>query len=222
MRLLTVSDVVAPELFPVAHREAVEPVDAVLSCGDVPPEYLTYLGHFFRVPVYYVRGNHDLRYRSRPPQGATDVHARVVELKGLRIVGFEGSMWYNGGPMQYTEAEMRWIVWKTRPLVWWRGGVDLVMAHAPPRGYGDGDDLCHRGFQCFVPFIRAHQPRWFIHGHVHRSFRDPADRLMQLEKTTILNTFGWYILDFDHETIPRKDRAPKNAVPKKRWRRLFS
>ena len=222
MRFLTVSDVVAPELFPVAHREAFAPLDAVLSCGDVPPEYLTYLGHIFRVPVYHVRGNHDLRYRTRPPQGAVDVHARVVEVHGVRIVGFEGSMWYNGGPMQYTEAEMRRLLWKTRPLIWWHGGVDVVLTHAPPRGLGDGEDLCHRGFQCFVRFIDTYQLRWFIHGHVHRRFHDPSQRLLWRGNTTILNTFGWHIVDIDHETIPDTDRAPKKPSLTQRWRRLFS
>lgn len=221
MRFLTVSDVTAPELFPVSHRERFEPLDAVLSCGDVPPEYLTYLGHFFRVPVYYVRGNHDIRYRSRPPQGATDVHARLVDLKGLRLLGFEGSMWYNGGPMQYTEAQMRTILWKMRPLIWWHGGVDMVIAHAPPRGLGDGDDPCHRGFRCFVRFIRTHQPRWFIHGHIHRTFDDPSQRLMRLGETNILNTFGWHIVDIDDATIPGKARALGRAAPKGPRRRLF-
>ncbi|MGQ9671155.1 MAG: metallophosphoesterase family protein [Desulfosoma sp.] len=207
MRFLTISDVVSAELYPVAHSEALEPLDAVLSCGDVPPEYLTYLGHVFRVPVFYVRGNHDLRYARRPPQGATHVHGRLVHFKGLRIVGFEGSMWYNGGPMQYTETQMQWTVWKTRPLIWWHGGVDIVLAHAPPRGFGDGNDLCHRGFRCFVRFIRSHQPRWFLHGHVHRTFHEPSQRLLRLGDTIIVNTVGWHILDTDHETMARSARA---------------
>ncbi|MEJ5349842.1 MAG: metallophosphoesterase [Desulfosoma sp.] len=201
MRFLTVSDTVSPELFPVTDPRAFQPLDAVLSCGDVPPEYLTYLGHVFRVPVYYVRGNHDIRYVSRPPQGAVNVHGRLISFKGLRIVGFEGSMWYNGGPVQYTETQMSWIVWKTRLKLLWRGRVDMVLAHAPPRGFGDGQDLCHRGFQCFVRFIRSQKPRWFIHGHVHRPFHEPSQRLLQLGETTIVNTVGWSVVDTDHETM---------------------
>ena len=35
-------------------------VDLIISCGDLPPEYLTSLVDAIGAPLYYVGGNHDL------------------------------------------------------------------------------------------------------------------------------------------------------------------
>ncbi|HJX40620.1 MAG TPA: metallophosphoesterase, partial [Anaerolineales bacterium] len=99
MRVLAVADFAAPA--PSAG------VDLILSCGDLPPEHLAQLSRSLDAPVYYVRGNHDLRLREREPEGLLNLHCRLEQFRGLRLAGFEGSRWYNGGPLQYTEAQMR-------------------------------------------------------------------------------------------------------------------
>ena len=67
MRILTVSDIVSAPLSPVADRSAFDPVDLVVACGDLPPEYLGYLVHAFDVPLLCVKGNHDIRPAQQPP-----------------------------------------------------------------------------------------------------------------------------------------------------------
>ena len=68
--------------------------DLVLSCGDLPFDYLEYLVSRLDVPVFYVPGNHDLglkppdmtwmplRSELQPvlgPEGCTNIDGRLVE-----------------------------------------------------------------------------------------------------------------------------------------------
>lgn len=195
MRILTVSDIVVPSLYPLSDREAYGAVDLVVACGDLPPEYLGYLAHAFNVPLFFVKGNHDIRFEKQPPGGCVDLNGRLVAFNGLRFMGLEGSMWYNGGPLQYTDKQMKAHVRRLRPVLWWHKGVDVVVTHAPPQGIHDGQDLCHQGFACFLWLIRKYRPRFFLHGHMHMQFRDDAERTTLFGSSRVINTYGHYILD---------------------------
>lgn len=195
MRILAVSDIVTPALYPVADRTAFGPIDLVVACGDLPPEYLRYLVHAFEVPLFFVKGNHDIRFGKLPPGGCTDLNGRLITFRGFRFLGLEGSMWYNGGPVQYTESQMQSRIRRLRPLLWWRGGVDIVVTHAPPQGIHDGQDLCHQGFACFRWLIQKYRPPLFLHGHIHAHFQDDGERSSHLEHTRVINTYGHTILE---------------------------
>jgi Icc-related predicted phosphoesterase len=198
MKILAVSDIVAPEL---SGRFDVEPfahVDLIVSCGDLPPEYLSALRDRLDVPLFYVRGNHDIRYRTTPPVGCRDLHRRRVQYQGLRFMGLEGSRWYNGGPIQYREYQMRRMIWRMMPGLWLKGGVDVVVTHAPPRYVNDAEDRCHRGFKSFVPLIKRFSPRYFLHGHIHALFTDPAQRFVQVGRTRVINCFAFHVLEVGH------------------------
>ena len=72
--------------------------------------------------------------------------------------------------------------------------VDIVLTHASPRGIHDRDDLCHRGFKCFLWVMRVFKPKWLVHGHIH--LYDLADvRISSYGETTVINAFGHWILD---------------------------
>jgi Icc-related predicted phosphoesterase len=195
MRILTVSDIVVPSLYPVADRPALGPIDLVVACGDLPPEYLGYLAHAFDVPLFFVKGNHDIRFAKQPPGGCSDLNGRLVTFRGLRFIGLEGSMWYNGGPVQYTEKQMQGHIRRLRPILWWHKGVDIVVTHAPPLGIQDGNDLCHQGFACYRWLIQKFRPRFFLHGHIHARFQDDADRVSLVDGTRVINTYGHHIFE---------------------------
>ena len=129
----------------------------------------------------------------RSREGVTS--GRIVETGGYRILGLAGSRWYNGGPNQFTEAEMKRILWKLRPSIWWRKGVDIVVSHAPPRHVHDAEDRCHRGFKCFRWLIDHYAPLFFLHGHVHQTFADPAQRITRLGRTRVVNTCGYTLIE---------------------------
>ena len=197
MKILSVSDYVVSTLYDNFDAERFPKIDLILGCGDLPPEYLSYLLASFNVPVYYVRGNHDIRYDSKPPGGCLDLHARLIQFQGIKMLGLEGSRWYSGGPNQYTEKEMRKIIRGLRSKIWWQKGVDIIITHAPPRYIHDAEDLCHRGFKSFRWLIDHYCPIYFIHGHIHADFSDHAERITKINKTKIVNTYGYYIFEID-------------------------
>jgi uncharacterized protein len=197
LRILAVSDVVIPSLFEHPANAPFAGIDLILSCGDLPPEYLSRLANFFKSPLYYVCGNHDIRYNDKPPEGCLNLHRLLVKKGGLNILGLEGSHWYNGGPHQYEERQMRSIIRKLRPTLWWHGGVDVVIAHAPPRNIHDMADPCHKGFECYRRLIEKYRPAFFIHGHIHRKFSDPFERITVYDKTKVVNTYGYYFLEIE-------------------------
>ncbi len=197
MRVLCVSDEVVSELPRLAASGRIPTPDLMISCGDLPPEYLRLLSGIFHVPLFYVRGNHDIRYERNPPMGCMNVHGRVVQHGGLKILGLEGSRWYNGGPNQYTEGQMRHLVWRLRPRLWWHGGTDLVVTHAPPRYIHDAEDLCHRGFKTYRRLIQRYAPRYFLHGHIHARFDDDAQRITIVGGTRVINCYRYYQLEID-------------------------
>lgn len=197
MKILTISDFVAPELSDRFDPGRFGGVELILSCGDLPPEYLSSLRARLDVPLFYVRGNHDIRYLNAPPVGCMDIHQRRVVFRGLRIMGLEGSRWYNGGPIQYREYQMRRMIWRMWPQLWFNRGVDIVIAHAPPRHIHDAEDRCHRGFECFLHLIGRFRPGCFIHGHIHAHFAEPSQRETRVGRTRVINTAGFNLLEVD-------------------------
>ncbi len=195
MRVLCVSDMVLPELERDFQPDRLGRIDLVISCGDLPPEYLTFLRSALNVPLLYVRGNHDIRYESTPPEGCTYLHRQIIRHGHLNIMGFEGSRWYNDGPVQYTEAQMRSMVWRLRPKIWRNKGVDLFVTHAPPRFIHDAEDLCHRGFRIYRKLIQWYNPRYFLHGHIHALFENDDQRITIEDQTQVINCFGSYLLE---------------------------
>ena len=196
MRILTVSDFIEQSLDQKIEEKTLPKIDLILSCGDISPEYLESLKEKLSCPLYFVKGNHDIRHAGYSPEGCTNIHKQIVQFKSLRIIGFEGSKWYNGNENQFTEKEMK----KTIRSMWFflfkSKGVDIVITHAPPRHIHDGEDLCHQGFISFVNFIKKYSPKYFIHGHIHKGFDNPLDRVTLYGETRIVNTCGYNILEY--------------------------
>ena len=92
---------------------------------------------------------------------------------------------------------MKWILWRLNPLLWWNRGVDIVITHAPPRHVHDAEDRCHKGFKSFHPLIRRFSPKYFIHGHIHANFNDPAERETTINRTRVINSYGYTVLEID-------------------------
>jgi Icc-related predicted phosphoesterase len=198
MKILAVSDFIEPLSSDLLKGKIFSEVRLIVSCGDLPPDYLSALSKAFAAPLYYVRGNHDLRYESSPPKNCYDIHAQVVSFEDLTILGLEGSHWYNGRPLQYTETEMRQIVRFLRPRLRRHKSLNMVIAHAPPRRIHDAEDPCHRGFQVFRRLIDRYQPKYFLHGHIHRRFDDPEQRITRIGGTRVINCSGYYLFEYDN------------------------
>ncbi len=201
MRILTLSDQVVEALHGPTLAQHAHGVELVLSCGDLPADYLEYIVSILNVPLLYVMGNHAGDGGEKPfPEGCENIHARTVEHKGLLIAGLEGSMRYNDRPQfQYTENEMRAQVAALTPALMVNRArygryLDILIAHSPPYQIHDGADLAHHGFKSFVWFMDHYQPRYLIHGHVH-VYDNRAETITQYGATTVVNAYGYKILD---------------------------
>ena len=136
-----------------------------------------------------------------PAFGGNLIDGKIMRDKrtGLIIMGLGGSMLYNYGKSQYTERQMQWRIAKLIPHLIYnkkRYGryLDVLVTHAPAFGHGDGEDICHRGFQTFLSFLDTYKPRYMLHGHVHL-FDENANRILHYNETTIINVYRSYILD---------------------------
>lgn len=196
MKILLVSDKESPYYWDYYQPGRLSDVDLIIACGDLKSQYLSFLVTMGRARVLYVHGNHDQTYAQRPPEGCDCIDGKLVTVNGVRILGLGGCPVYSGGPHQYTERQMERRIRKLRFQLWRAGGVDIVAAHSPAQGYGDGEDYAHRGFECFLPFMDKYQPKYLVHGHVHLNYGAERPRTLQRGGTTIINAYERYILDF--------------------------
>jgi hypothetical protein len=176
----------------------------VVSCGDLPFDYLEYLVSRANVPLLYVPGNHDPSVRPADttwsplqpdvpvpgPQGCDNVDGLVIEARRLRIAGLGGSLRYKPGPNQYSQAGMRrralTLEFRIRlNRVRASRKLDVFIAHAPPFGVAEAKDEAHVGFVAFHRIIRGLHPVLFVHGHIHPYGRTQPER--RVESTRIVN-----------------------------------
>lgn len=195
MKILVVADSESTYIWDYYDEKRFEDVELIISCGDLKSSYLSYLVTRINVPVFYVPGNHDQKYDTDPPEGCDDIDGKLVVYKGIRILGFGGSMKYKMASHQYTEKEMQRRIAKLKHKLFFSKGFDILVTHAPSKGLGDGKDLCHTGFQCFNDLIDKYSPKLFLHGHQHLNY-GRIERYMQYKNTKIVNGFEYCIIDY--------------------------
>jgi Icc-related predicted phosphoesterase len=206
VNILIVSDEESPVLWDYYTPGKLAGYDLILSCGDLNAKYLEFLVTMARCPLLYVHGNHDGSYTHQPPEGCDCIDDRLLVYQGLRILGLGGSRKYSNGSHQYTERQMEKRIRKLKRAIQLAGGVDLVVAHAAPRGVGDAEDRTHQGFEAFLPLIKEYNPRYFLHGHVHLNYGTNIPRTGHYGDTEVVNCCGKYVLE--NVTVPQ--RKPLN------------
>jgi len=96
-------------------------------------------------------------------------------------------------------------------------GVDIVVTHAPVRGYGDLPDHTHVGFSALYDLVETYRPQYLLHGHVHQQYTRSNKREMPCCDTTLINVCGTYILEIPD---PPADRLPKETFLTRLLKRL--
>lgn len=222
MKILCVSDQIDPLVYSPNIRERYKDCDLVISAGDLPMEYLDFIVSSLNKPLLFVFGNHNLEefrlyhrtgaltstgthlpLKPLPPEachGTTYVGFKVHREGNLLVAGVSGSIRYNAGLSQYTERQMLFRLLKMLPRLLvnklkYGRFVDIFLTHAPPEGIHDKNDPCHRGFRCYLWFMRTFKPRFMVHGHIH--LYDMQDvRVSRYFDTTVINAYSHHILDF--------------------------
>lgn len=202
MKLLCISDKVETMLHGPTLNSYAGGVDAVVSCGDLPFDYLEYIVTFLGVPVYYVLGNHDPDKESKEyPGGCTPLDGRVVDAGGVVLAGLSGSRFYSGGPNQHTDRRMKLKTLGLSARIKWRSLLGkpkpaVFVTHASPLGFGDGEDHAHVGFESFLGVMDTFQPSLWLHGHVHLYGQDQEKRRKTRRGgTKIVNVYGHCFLE---------------------------
>ena len=150
MKILLLADEESKYLYDFFDKSKLEGIDLIISCGDLSPNYLSFLATFSSVPILYVHGNHDVCYKDTPPGGCTCIDGKLYEYKGIRILGLGGSMEYKygGADHQYSERAMRKRIRRLLPKIKWKKGFDILVTHSPAYRINDSDDIPHTGFKC--------------------------------------------------------------------------
>lgn len=175
IRWLAVSDDPDPALGHAANRVGLGPLDALVGCGDLEPEYLGFLADAFHVPLAYIRGNHDRGGRwdesvvhAAPQPLAT---GRLHDVGGLWVAALEwpgirhrdqqrhdGTAWLDALRLAGRQEARRLLH---------GAGPGVVLSHAPPRGVGDrAADPYHVGYEGYRWLLDRWQPPLWLHGHV--------------------------------------------------------
>lgn len=197
MKILLLSDEPNVRLWDRLDRTLLEGIDLVLSCGDLPASYLSFLTCFTDAPILYVHGNHDVSYETKPPEGCICIEDCVYEFKGVRILGLGGSMRYKPGAHQYTEREMAKRLRKLRFRLWRSHGFDILLAHSPMEGVGDAEDRAHKGFAALKAAVEKYHPAYFVHGHVHKSYDFRFQRERSYQDTTVVNAWMSHVIEIE-------------------------
>jgi len=204
MKILCVSDQIDPLIYTNTIKQRFADVDLVLSAGDLPLDYLDFIISTLNKPLFFVLGNHHIEWTDIYSHGATYIDLKVKREAGLIVAGLGGSMRYNNGENQFSDFEMNIRLLKLLPaLVFnrvFRGRfLDILLTHASPRGIHDKQDKCHRGFNCFLWFIKIFKPRYLVHGHIH--IYDLSEvRTTKYHDTLVVNAYSHYLIDMGETT----------------------
>jgi uncharacterized protein len=153
-------------------------LDLVLCLGDLSHHALEPLGRA-RVPKLGVHGNHDDGHEFTG-LGIEDVHLRRVEVAGLCVGGFAGSVRYRDG------LRFAWSQRNAARVLARLGPVDVLIAHSPPAGVNDDPgDPAHTGLDGLRAYVEREHPSLVLHGHTY-----PVLREGRLGPTRVLHVRG--------------------------------
>lgn len=207
MKILVISDTEESSLYDFFDKSRLGEIDLILSCGDLHASYLEFLRTMLNAELLYVRGNHDNGYEKHEPEGCVCIEDKIFNYRGLRIMGLGGSMRYREGRDMYTEREMEKRIKKIRPMAEMTNGFDVLLTHAPAKGYGDMEDLPHVGYSCFNDLLKRYHPRYMLHGHVHQEYGHFQREQNHPSGTKIINCCGHIILEVGKEEYPERGKT---------------
>lgn len=194
-KILAISDNDILEKFTIEQLKSMfSDIDFILSAGDVSNHYLDYLFTALGKDLIYVNGNHvyginhDISF-------CKNIDGKLLEYKGLRIFGLDGSKKYSRGLHQYSEQEMTNKIMKNLFYLG-LGNLDIVLSHSPPRHIHDREDFTHQGFEIFHKVIKIFKPKLWLHGHIHLASHHQNVET-KVEHTKVINVYGYKIIEYE-------------------------
>ncbi len=214
MKIMAMADVESTYIWDHYQKGMFDGIDLILSAGDLNPRYLTFIETLSNVPLLYVHGNHDEKYRYDKPEGCICIDDDLYIHNGIRILGLGGCMRYRPGAHQYTEGEMRRRILRMTLKLKRYGGFDILLPHAPLAGFHDAEDPCHRGFEAYRKLLEQYHPEYFIHGHIHMDYGLNSPRLACYKETVVINAFRTYTFNYGDPAVRTEAERHPDNVPK--------
>ena len=205
MKLLLLADEEVKQLWDFYRPGMLRDYNLIVSCGDLNRKYLEFLVTMASCPILYVRGNHDKTYRDQPPEGCICIEDTVYDYHGLRLLGLGGSMRSRpDADNMYNEKEMEDRIRRITREIRLRNGFDVLVTHAPAKGYGDLEDLPHRGFECFNELMNKWHPKYMFYGHVHKSYNNChfEREILHPSGARLINAYQKYELEIGDDEYP--------------------
>ena len=110
--------------------------------------------------IFGVQGNHDTDYFDE--FGVKNIHGKVFQLNGIKILGMGGSYKYKNGDFPLLTQEECENILKDKP------SVDLLITH--DGWYSPNNEVAKRGLMGIGKYIYDKKVPLHIHGHQHISF----------------------------------------------------
>jgi hypothetical protein len=85
-----ISDEISPALYGHFNKDLFKDVELIISCGDLPGDYLEFIISMLNVFCYYVPGNHDKKFVDNPPPGWISLDDKLISHHGVSILGLGG------------------------------------------------------------------------------------------------------------------------------------
>jgi Icc-related predicted phosphoesterase len=172
--------------------------DVVAKQAFLAGEFKTWLEDVPAQEIVLVAGNHDQSIEAWGVPDGLRCHYLEdveVELLGFRIWGTPWQPWFYDWAFNAPRREGEAFLASKFDAI--PSGVDIVVAHGPPRGYGDltrGHE--HVGSTAMTRTLERVQPSLMVCGHIH-----PAYGRYRLGATEIVNA-----------SLVDEDYRPVNAV----------
>lgn len=195
MKILAVADVESKFFYDYYSPGKLNEFDLIIACGDLPLNYLEFLVTMADCPLLYVHGNHDEDH-TKIAEGCICIDGKLHVHEGVRILGLGGSYRYRDGKYMYSERQMKRRIHRLYPKILRKGGIDILVTHAPARHLNDFDTLPHRGFECFNKLLTKYKPKLFLHGHIHRNYGASIPQITVHGDTTVVNACEYCIIDY--------------------------
>ena len=139
--------------------------DVCLLLGDLSLQDIAIIQeHIDDIPIYGVLGNHD-DFDLYDMCGIENIHGKVVEVKGVRVAGIQGSLRYKYSDMPlYTDEESVEIAEAM-------GAADILISHDSPKYLHGTNDFAHSGLQGITRYCEKYSVPLNIHGHHHENMK---------------------------------------------------
>lgn len=166
------------------HSVEIPPGDVIIHCGDIThksnlPEITDFIKWFGGLNFQHkilVAGNHDRFIRKRKPEFFELINEHkieylensLVQINGFSVFGSPFTLSYSGiGAFTYNDNPEAERIWSLIP-----DKIDILVTHAPPRGFRDFSMAENNNAGCNVlrDKVLSIKPRYHVFGHIHESY----------------------------------------------------